>query len=320
MSALVRSSYVHLGKRQAGVLIVALLIAILVITGVVISDRFRTFANIMNVFEQSSPLAILALGQTFAILTGGIDLSVGSLISLSSVLLSGISTGDPAQTVLAIAAVLVLGIAVGLINGAAVIWLRVHPLIVTLGMGAILQGATLLYTLGPKGAVPDGFDYLAYGRLGGVPVGALFTIAIFAVAAVFLRHAVFGRKIYAVGDDPHAAELMGLPRKRVILFVYTVSGLMAVVAAILLVARFGVGQPYTGQNFTLASITPVVVGGTMLRGGRGGVMGTLLGVYLISLLNNVMNFMDISSHFQLIIQGLIIMLAVSIYIEKRRVL
>jgi ribose/xylose/arabinose/galactoside ABC-type transport system permease subunit len=272
----------------------------------------------MNVFEQSTALALVGLGQTFAILTGGIDLSVGSLISLASVLLSGISNGDAGMSVVAICAVVSLGVFVGLVNGAVVIWLRVHPLIVTLGMGAVLQGVTLLYTLGPVGSMPDGFDYLAYGRPLGLPVGGLMTIAMFVAGAAFLRQGIFGRHIYAVGDEPHAAELMGLPCKRVLLFVYAFSGFMAVMAAIFLVARFGVGQPYTGQNFTLASITPVVVGGTMLRGGRGGVIGTLLGVYLISLLNNVMNFMDISSHFQLIVQGLIIMLAVSIYIEKKR--
>jgi ribose/xylose/arabinose/galactoside ABC-type transport system permease subunit len=299
-------------------MIVAVLIVALVIVGAVVSDRFRTSSNILNVFEQSTALALVALGQTFAILTGGIDLSVGSLISLASVLLSGISDGNIEMSIVAIFVVITLGIFVGLINGAIIIWLRVHPLIVTLGMGAVLQGATLLYTLGPIGSMPDGFDYLAYGRPLFLPVGAIITLAMFTAAAVFLRQGVLGRHIYAVGDDPHAAELMGLPRTRVLLFVYAFSGFMAVMAAIFLVARFGVGQPYTGQNFTLTSITPVVVGGTMLAGGRGGVVGTLLGVYLISLLNNVMNFMDISSHLQLIVQGLIIMLAVSIYVEQKR--
>jgi ribose/xylose/arabinose/galactoside ABC-type transport system permease subunit len=318
MTAFAQSTYVYLTKRQAGLFIVLALIIALLLLGAVVSDRFRTPANLMNVFEQSTALALVSLGQSFAILTGGIDLSVGSMISLASVLLSGISRGDPAFTAFAICVVMALGIAVGLINGLAVIWLRVHPLIVTLGMGAALQGATLLYTLGPAGSMPLGFDYLAYGRLFGMPVGALITIVLFVAAAAFLRHTVFGRHIYAVGDDATAAELMGLPRRTVLLFVYAFSGFMAALAAIFLVARFGVGQPYTGQNFTLASITPVVVGGTMLRGGRGGVIGTLLGVYLISLLNNVMNFMDISSHFQLIVQGLIVMLAVSIYIESKR--
>ena len=313
-----RSSLNLFSKRQAGVMIVAVLIVALVIVGAVVSDRFRTSSNILNIFEQSTALALVALGQTFAILTGGIDLSVGSLISLASVLLSGISNGDIEMSIVAIFVVITLGIFVGLINGAIIIWLRVHPLIVTLGMGAVLQGAALLYTLGPIGSMPDGFDYLAYGRPLFLPVGAIITLAMFTAAAVFLRQGVLGRYIYAVGDDPHAAELMGLPRTRVLLFVYAFSGFMAVMAAIFLVARFGVGQPYTGQNFTLTSITPVVVGGTMLAGGRGGVVGTLLGVYLISLLNNVMNFMDISSHLQLIVQGLIIMLAVSIYVEQKR--
>ena len=207
---------------------------------------------------------------------------------------------------------------IGLLNASATIWLGVHPFIVTLGMGAALQGATLLYTQGPAGAMPLGFDIIAYGRVLGVPLGAGITVALFVLTAFFLRYAPFGRYIYAIGDDGPASQLMRLPRVRVLLFVYAFCGFMASLAAIFLVARLGVGQPYMGQNFTLAAITPVVVGGTLLSGGRGGVIGTLLGVYLISLLNNLLNFLDISSHYQLVIQGLIIILAVSVYVEKRR--
>jgi ribose/xylose/arabinose/galactoside ABC-type transport system permease subunit len=318
MTAIAHSTFAYFSKRQAGLIVVLILIAVLILVGASMSSRFRTVPNFMNILEQSTALGLVSLGQTFAVLTGGIDLSVGSLISLGSVLLSGISKGDPRMAALAICLVVALGTIVGLVNGATVIWLRVHPLIVTLGTGAALQGAALLYTLGPAGSMPIGFDYLAYGRILGLPIGAVLTIAFFVAAAAFLKFTVFGRHIYAVGDDAVAADLMGLPRKRVLLFVYAFSGFMAALAAVFLVARFGVGQPYTGQNFTLASITPVVVGGTMLRGGKGGVIGTLLGVYLISLLNNVLNFMDVSSHFQLIAQGLIVMLAVSIYVENKR--
>jgi ribose/xylose/arabinose/galactoside ABC-type transport system permease subunit len=318
MTAFANSTFFYLTKRQGGLLTVIGLIIVLVIFGFIVSDRFRTVSNATNIFEQSTALALVSLGQTLVILTGGIDLSIGSLVSLASVLLSGITNGDPVMAYVALAVVLGLGIVVGLINAGTTIWLGVHPLIVTLGTGAVLQGATLLYTQAPAGKMPRGFDYLAYGRVLGVPIGALVVIVLFIATSWFLRKVPFGRYIYATGDDAVGAQLMGLPRKRVLFFVYAFCGFTASLAAIFLVARLGVGQPYTGQNFTLTSITPVVVGGTLLSGGRGGVIGTLFGVYLVSLLNNLLNFLDISTHYQLIIQGLIVIIAVSVYVENKR--
>ncbi len=305
-------------KRNRGLVVVIVLLFALLIFGSFISDRFRTTSNILNVFEQSSGLALVSLGQTLAILTGGIDMSVGSMISLLSLLTSGLMNGDPAMILPVTAGIILLGCMIGAINGIGIVMLRIHPLIVTLGMGAVLQGIALLYSLGPAGKAPPGFKFLAYGKVLGLPVSALFVIALFILVALFLRYARLGRYIYAVGDDQAGARLMGLPRSGVIIFVYTVSGFCCALMAIYLVSRFGVGQPYTGVNYTLASITPVVVGGTLLAGGRGGVMGTLFGAYLISLINNVLNFMDVSTHYQLIAQGLIVIAAVSIYVEKRK--
>ena len=312
------ATFTFLTKRRGGLLTVIGLILILTLFGVVVSDKFGSVSNAVNILEQSTPLALVSLGQTLVILTAGIDLSVGSMISLASVLLSGITNGDPMMMYLALLTILALGICLGLINAGASIWLGVHPLVVTLGTGAILQGLTLLYTQTPVGKMPRGFDELAYGRLLGLPLGAVFTIAAFGLTAVFLRKVPLGRYIYATGDDATAAQLMGLPRRKVLFLAYGFCGLMASVAAVFLVARLGSGQPYTGQNFTLTSITPVVVGGTLLSGGRGGVMGTLMGVYLVSLLNNLLNFLSLSTHYQLIVQGLIVIVAVSVYVENKR--
>jgi ribose transport system permease protein len=314
----VAATFTFLTKRRGGLLTVIGLILILVIFGAIVSDRFGTASNAANILEQSTALALVSLGQTLVIITGGIDLSVGSMVSLASVLLSGITNGDPSMMWVALAVIMAAGIVVGLINAGASIYLGVHPLVVTLGMGAILQGVTLLYTQTPIGKMPKGFDELAYGRILGLPIGAVFTIAAFVLTAIFLRKVPLGRYIYATGDDATGAELMGLPRRKVLFLVYAFCGLMAAVASIFLVARLGSGQPYTGQNFTLTSITPVVVGGTLLSGGRGGVMGTLMGVYLVSLLNNLLNFMDLSTHYQLIVQGLIVIIAVSVYVENKK--
>jgi ribose transport system permease protein len=314
----VASTFTFLTKRRGGLLTVIALILALAIFGIVVSDKFGTSSNAMNILEQATPLALVSLGQTLVIITGGIDLSVGSMVSLASVLLSGITAGDAGTMYVAIATILVTGILVGFVNAGTSIYLGVHPLIVTLGIGAVLQGVTLLYTEAPIGKMPKGFDELAYGRVLGLPIGAVFTIAAFLLAALFMRKVPLGRYIYAIGDDPFGAQLMGLPRKKVLFFAYGFCGLMAAVASIFMVARLGAGQPYTGQNFTLTSITPVVVGGTLLSGGRGGVIGTLMGVYLVSLLNNLLNFMSLSTHYQLIVQGLIVIIAVSVYVENRK--
>lgn len=305
-------------RRNRGLVVVVLLLIALLIFGSFYSDRFRTTSNILNVFEQSTGLALVSLGQTLTILTGGIDMSVGSMISLLSLLTSGLIDGKANLVVPVAAGILVLGALIGAVNGLGIVWLKVHPLIVTLGMGALLQGIALLYSLGPAGKVPPNFKFLAYGKVLGLPIAAVFAILLFIAVALFLRYVRLGRYIYAVGDDHTGARLMGLPRSRVIIFVYTMSGICCALTSIYLVSRFGVGQPYTGINYTLASITPVVVGGTLLAGGRGGVIGTLLGAYLISLINNVLNFMDVSTHYQLIAQGLIVIAAVSIYVDKRK--
>jgi ribose transport system permease protein len=318
--ALAPRSWSGLRRIRPTVLVAIALIVLLLIVGMSVSDRFGTARNLWNVYEQSTALALVSLGQTLVILTGGIDLSAGSMISLLSQLTSGFIDGDPARVAPVLAGVILLGVAIGALNGACIILLRVHPLIVTLGTGAVLQGLTLLYSSRPSGKVPPGFDEIAYGRLAGVPMGATAALALVLLTALFLRYAPFGRTVFAVGADENAARLMGLPRNRVLLFVYAFSGGCCALTAIFLVARFSTGQPYAGYNFTLSSITPVVVGGTLLSGGKGGVIGTLLGVYLIGLLYNVLNFVGIPTQWQLVVQGLVVILAVSVYVERRKIL
>lgn len=305
-------------KANTGIVSVLGLMLVLFIIGMTFTSEFGTVQNLANVFQQSTGLTIVSLGQTITLLTGGIDLSVGSLISLVSVLFSGYVDGDPGKVAYVAICVLLLSIVVGLINGALTVTLKVHPLIVTLGMGAILQGFTLLYTLSAIGSMPAGFDELHYGTLFGIPIAAAVMILVYLLVSMFFRYRTFGRYVYMVGDDPVAAQLMGLPRRKVIMFVYAFSALCAGVTGIYLAAQFGSAQPYAGANYTLASITPVVVGGTLLSGGRGGVIGTLLGVYLVSLLSNVINLLGVSTQYQMVIQGLIIIIAVSVYIEQRR--
>lgn len=305
-------------REHAGLAGVLILIAAVSLVGALVSDRFITLNNFLNVFEQTTDLALVSIGQTLTILSGGIDLSVGSLISLTSCLTSGLINNNPDRIIPVVIGVLALGMLVGFVNAGLVVALRVHPLIVTLGMGAVLQGVTLLYALGPVGRVPRGFNFLAYGRVYGLPLGATIAVLLCLLIALALRNLPLGRQVYALGDDANSARLVGLRRTRILMLAYGCSGFCCAATGLYLAARFGVGQPYTGVNYTLASITPVVLGGTLLSGGKGGVIGTLLGAFLIALLNNLLNFMDVSKHYQLVAQAVIIILAVSVYVERRR--
>ncbi|MGA7817300.1 ABC transporter permease [Caballeronia sp.] len=306
-------------SHNAAAWVVLVLLFVLLVAGTLISDRFSTVGNLLNVHQQATGLALVSLGQTLAVLTGGIDLSVGSIISVAATLTSGLADNPYGGWPTAVIAVVLLSGLIGVVNGCLILWLKVHPLIVTLGMGAVLQGGVLYYSLGPAGSVPDGFDSVAYGRFLNIPVTATIVVLLFFVASVMMRKTRFGHYIYMVGDDDHAAALSGVPTTRVILFVYVFSAICAGLTGIYLAAQFGSGQPYLGVNYTLASITPVVVGGTVLTGGRGGVVGTLIEAYLLSLLNNLINFAGIPSQYQLIVQGLAVIIAVSVNTQRKRV-
>ena len=228
-------------------IVVGLLVALVAI-GAAFSDRFGTPRNFLNVFEQSAGLGFVSLGQTLVILTGGIDLSIGGIVSVAAMLTSGLIDGDPTRVVPVVAAVLLIGTLIGAFNGALTVLLRVHPLIVTLGMASVLQGAGLLYSLDPPGSVPPEFDGFAFGRVVGVPVGGAIMLVLFLVVGIFLRSTRLGRQIYAVGGDPFAARLIGIPHDKVIIVAYALSGLFAALTAIYLVSRLGIGDPWAGQG------------------------------------------------------------------------
>ncbi|MCX5515428.1 ABC transporter permease [Kaistia algarum] len=298
-------------------LIVLVLLAILVVTGGALSDRFLTWRNFGNLFQQMVVLGVASLGQTFVILIGGIDLAIGALVGAVTVFLANFLQWQPDWIVPAIAIALVGSTAIGALNGILTVTLRVHPLIVTLGTSSVIFGATLMYRKEPGGSVPAVFEELAYGDIAGIPYTALALVVIFALAGLWLQRTRSGRSLYFVGGSHEAARLNGVAVSRVTILVYALSGLCAGIAAIFLVARTGVGDPRIGQTLTLQSITPVVVGGTILIGGRGGVLGTFLGVLLVSMLNSMLNFSGVSSFYQWVVQGVIIIAAVGLHKTRR---
>jgi ribose transport system permease protein len=298
-------------------IIVAALLVVLIVTGGVVSDRFLTWRNASNLFQQMVVLGLASLGQTFVILLGGIDLAVGSLVSATTVFLGSFLEWRPDLVWLAVPAALIGAAGIGALNGYLSTRLGVHPLIITLGTSSIIFGATLSYRKEPGGSIPPGFDVLAFGDLWGVPVPAIALIAAFVIAGIWLQRTRSGRSLYFVGGGYENARLNGLPVRRITVGVYALSGFCAGLAAIFLIAKTGVGDPRIGAALTLQSITPVVVGGTILVGGRGGVLGTFLGVVLVAMLNNLLNFAGVSSYYQWVLQGVIILLAVGLHKQDR---
>ncbi|QLF71855.1 ABC transporter permease (plasmid) [Peteryoungia desertarenae] len=311
MSDLIRAT------RAGPVHLVVLALTVLVFAiGVYSSDRFATPLNLANVQDQMVALAIVALAQTIVILSGGIDLSYAGALSAMCVVFAMLAGDDPASFSLAVVTVLALGVGIGLINGGITAHVGIHPLIVTLGTSTILAGAALLLTNQPTGSVPVFFEDFVYGRAGSVPYGMIFVMALYVLIGTMLWKTRFGTRIYAIGDNEHAASISGLPVRRTKVFVYVLSGVICAIAAIYMTGRFGVGDPRAGVGFDLRSITPVIVGGTLLAGGRGGVLGTFLAVILLAFLGNVLNFLNVSSAFQWIVEGLIIVAAVSFFARR----
>jgi ribose transport system permease protein len=279
----------------------------LVVALSLMSDRFLTQSNVINVLRQISINAIIASGMTIVIIGRGIDLSVGSLLALTGVVGAGLAVGGlPAG--LAIAAALLLGTALGAFNGAFVAYAGIAPFIVTLAGLTIFRGAALAYTDGrPISGLPPVFMTLGYGSFLGLPVPIWIMLVFMLVTHVILRYTALGRAVYAIGGNEEAARLSGIPVRRVQAFTFAYSGLAAALAAMVLTGRLNSAQPSAGVMFELDAIAAVVVGGTSLFGGRGGVFGTLVGALIIGVINNGMNLLNVPSFYQQIVKGGVIL-------------
>ncbi|MFN8518074.1 MAG: ABC transporter permease [Chloroflexota bacterium] len=293
------------------------LVAILLV-GILAVPNFGTGANADAILRQAAVLGVVALGQTFVILTGGIDLSVGMLMGLVTVLANGIMAGDPGLIVPVVLVALACGLLTGIANGLGVVVARVDPLIVTLAMLSVLQGLIFLYTDRTVGSAPEAFRRLAYGSLGPLPVPALLLGVLAVICWVVLTRTPFGRYVYALGSDAPNARRAGIAIDRVRVAAYVVCSLLASIAGLLLAARLGSGFTGAGAGFELSSIVAVVVGGTALSGGRGGVPGTIAAVFLLTMLATLLNLLGISPFAQRVINGVVIVVAVAVYTARRR--
>ena len=324
MTGLARAAGTRVGAARGNVADVVqrfgvwVALAVAIAYGVLFVPAFPTTQNIDSVLRQGATLGIVSLGETFVILTAGIDLSVGMLMGLVTVTSNGIMNGDPGLILPILALALVIGVSVGVANGLGVVVARVHPLIVTLAMLSILQGLIFVYTDRTVGTAPLEFRQLAYGSVGPIPAPFLLLVILAAVCWVVLSSTPLGRYIYAVGGDEGNARRAGIPVGRVKVAVYVICGALAAIAGLVLAARLGSGYTLAGSGFELDAVVAVVLGGTSLAGGRGGVVGTVAGVFLLALVANLLNLAGVSPFVQKIVDGVIIVGAIALYTARTR--
>ena len=286
-----------------------------------LTPHFLTVSNLLNVAQQTSINAIVAVGMTYVIISGGIDLSVGSIVALSGVVLGALLQGGQPLAV-ALAAALAVGLACGLLNGALVSVGGLPPFIATLGMMSVARGAALVFTEGrPVSGFDEGFRSLATGSLGFVPAPVVVMIVVYVAAHIVLTRTTFGRYVYAIGGNEEATRLSGVAVRFHKTAIYGVSGVMSAIAAIVLTARLNSAQPIAGTMYELDAIAATVIGGTSLMGGEGTLAGTLVGALIMGVLRNGLNLLGVSSFLQQIVIGGVIVGAVLVdtMLKRRRV-
>ncbi|MFI5342105.1 MAG: ABC transporter permease [Candidatus Methylomirabilales bacterium] len=293
-------------------------LALLFIISAIISPYFLGVTNIFNVLRGASMVGIVSIGMTFVILNRGIDLSVGSILGLSAALGAGMAQQGIAS-VLPVS--LAVGTFLGLINGLIITRLRLQPFIATLGMLIFVRGIVYIYTNGSIIVVqspPDSFTFLGSGRVGPVPIPVILFILVWAMAAYVLTRTVYGREVYAVGANEEAARLSGINVEQNRVLVYCISGFLASLAGVVLVSRLTAGEPNAGTLFELDGIAATLIGGTAFEGGIGGVHGTIAGVLILAFLGNILNLTNVSPYTQMLLKGVIIVLAVVVSELKNR--
>ena len=275
------------------------------------SDSFLTVSNLLNISLQTSVVAIAAIGMTFTILTGGIDLSVGSMAAFCGALTAGFIARNQLPSLVAIALALIIGACLGAVNGVMVVKGRIPPFIATLSMMAVLRGLTLVYTNGrPIVGMQQDFFFWGTGNLGPIPMLVIVLLVILVIAYMLLKHTRMGVSTYAIGGNEETARLAGINIGWGKIRVYMISGFTASLAGILLTARLWSAQPTTGIGLELEAIAASVLGGTSLMGGIGGAGGTVVGAFIMGVLANGLNLLEISSYYQQVAKGLIFIIAV----------
>lgn len=309
----------HVLMRENAMLAIVLLALIGFFAAITGGNSFSGL-NARNLLFATAVPGIAAIGQTFVILTGGIDLSVGGIALLCSLIGATLMTGTTGFPVMAIVVMVLLGIGIGAINGVLVSRVRMPALIVTLAMWQILKGSAW----GVNGGIqilglPRDIAFLGQGHIVGVPVPSIIFAGVAAISYIVLYHTSFGRSVYATGGNPVSAWLSGIKVKEILLWTYVISGLCAAIASVIITSRIMVGSMAAGSSLELDSIAIVVIGGISLAGGRGNLVGVIIGAFIMSIINNGLNLMAVHPAYQSVIKGAIIMVAVAAdYLRRER--
>ncbi|KFI12783.1 ribose ABC transporter permease [Vibrio coralliilyticus] len=292
--------------------LIALIFLIVVVS--FLNPNFFTVDNILNILRQTSVNAIIAVGMTLVILTAGIDLSVGSVLALCGAFAASLIALE-VPVLVAVPTALFAGAALGAISGIIIAKGKVQAFIATLVTMTLLRGVTMVYTDGRPISTgftdtADAFAWFGTGYALGIPVPVWLMVIVFAAAWYLLNHTRFGRYVYALGGNESATRLSGINVDRVKIGVYAICGLLSALAGIIITSRLSSAQPTAGVGYELDAIAAVVLGGTSLMGGKGRIMGTLIGALIIGFLNNALNLLDVSSYYQMIAKAVVILLAV----------
>ncbi|SFJ88696.1 ABC transporter permease [Thermoflavimicrobium dichotomicum] len=303
------SSMSHVRFQQLGMLFV--LIIMCTIFSIILPD-FLQISNILNVLKQISVIAILAAGVTFVILTGGIDLSVGSVLALAGVI-SVLLSKQGINSVVAMLSGILVGALAGLVNGFLVARVRLSPFIVTLGSLTYVRGLAYVISGGyPIALQSDLFKTAGAGTFLSIPIPIYIMLIVYLLSFFILKYTMFGRNVYAIGGNEEAAHLSGIKVNQNLILVYTLSGLLAGLGGIVLAGRLFSGQPTAGQGFELDAIAAVILGGTSLTGGVGTIQGTIIGALIMGVLSNALTLMNVDYYWQQVVKGVVIVLAVLI--------
>jgi ribose transport system permease protein len=303
--------------RHAMVVVMLLVVAFFLYK----SARFGTLENLTTILIAAAPFALIALGQTVVILTGGIDLSVGSVIAASAMAAAYVAKASGGNLLLTVLVAVLVGLAAGAINGFVVSRMNVPPFIATLGMLTLASGVA--YVIGggaPINGLPSSFGAIANTSVLGLKIPVVLMILCIVGFAILMKRTSYGMRVYAVGGNRLAAEIAGVKSRRVLFSVYTISGVLAGISGLMLASRVISGAPNLGQGYELDAIAAVVIGGASLMGGRGTIWGTAIGLLLIQTLNNGLDLLIVPSYWQDVIKGVLIVLAVAIdvWAAKRR--
>ncbi|MFC5007457.1 ABC transporter permease [Dactylosporangium cerinum] len=310
-----RTSLANLAVRNSMVIVLLLVMAYFSYRSI----RFATLDNARTILVSAAPFALVALGQTFVILTGGIDLSIGSVIAVSAMTAASVVVHNPDSLWLALIAGVGVGLALGLVNGLVVSRLNVAPFVATLG--TLTAGSGIAYVIGhgaPINGLPQSYGKIANTTVFGIQIPVLIMVLGFVVAFLILKRTSFGLRIYAVGGNRTAAELAGVRTRRILTTVYVISGGLSGLSGVVLSSRVISGPPNLGAGYELDAIAAVVIGGASLLGGRGSVWGTLLGLLLIQTLNNGLDILIIPAYWQSVISGVLIVAAVAVDVWATR--